>query len=84
MARWSGFDDIDHSLGDALRRMLQVNFQEFVETVVYTTNSRGEVTFYANSLVRLVAAAYVKKNDISVSGAKCCVLQAASSDLAVH
>eukprot|EP00045_Choanoeca_perplexa_P004632 m.39473 g.39473 ORF g.39473 m.39473 type:complete len:364 (+) comp12677_c0_seq1:86-1177(+) len=41
----------------------QVNFQEFVETVVYTTNSRGESTRYANSLVRLVATAYVKKND---------------------
>ena len=44
----------------------QVNFQEFVETVVYTTNSRGEITFYANSLVRLVAATFVKKNDTEV------------------
>eukprot|EP00730_Choanoeca_flexa_P019327 TRINITY_DN9434_c0_g1_i3.p1 TRINITY_DN9434_c0_g1~~TRINITY_DN9434_c0_g1_i3.p1 ORF type:complete len:366 (+),score=62.37 TRINITY_DN9434_c0_g1_i3:86-1183(+) len=42
----------------------KVDFQEFVEAVVFTTNKRGEPTFYANSLVRLVAAAFVKDNDL--------------------
>lgn len=44
----------------------RVSFQEFVDSVIYKTNSKGQSTAHANALVRLVAKTFVKKSDDTV------------------
>lgn len=44
----------------------RISFQEFVEGVVFTTNSRGQSNARFRGLVDMVAMTYVKRNDDEV------------------